>query len=551
MSTENEWAASMIGRTLDGQYRLDGILGEGAMGVVFRATNLAVDKAVAIKMMRRETFAEPDAVERFKREAKLWSQLNHPSIAQVFDFGLQDDMPYLVMELIEGDQLSDVLDREGPLPPLRAVSVMRQLAAALEEAHRLGVVHRDIKPQNLMLLRYKPGGRLVLKVLDFGMAKQVGNKAMSLTAPGILVGTPKYVAPEQVTEKPKIDGRTDLYAAGVLFYEILTGQPPFVGTPHDVLFAHLGRQPEPLPDSIPQCVTEVVMKLLRKKPEERFQSAVELEQALESCEDTLRGPSISSASNPVLTESTVRRAIETRRGHRSGKRKLSESGPRYGLWGILGALALAAGGMLALSSSLSLQRKLSSVMSFYKVPQDESVANELLRLQAEAQIRAWSVVLQGTEELQRTYTGTMLPSQASQVQALRQKALLEQPQQPIYERFQAAVERKDAEEAIRLYGQLTQDSVYRSVAEPTFNQISEVFVSMHLQRAISLRNEHRCPEFQSEVQKILDAMPGHPLARAEQRKECVPQAVEQPPSPPTGTAPVQTPAPVQPAASKS
>ena len=314
-----------------------------------------------------------------------------------------------------------------------------------------------------------------------------------------------------------------------------------MGTPHDVLFAHLGRQPEPLPDSIPQCVTEVVMKLLRKKPEERFQSAVELEQALESCEDTLRGPSISSASNPVLTESTVRRAIETRRGHRSGKRKLSESGPRYGLWGILGALAVAAGGMLALSSSLSLQRKLSSVMSFYKVPQDESVANELLRLQAEAQIRAWSVVLQGTEELQRTYTGTMLPSQASQVQALRQKALLEQPQQPIYERFQAAVERKDAEEAIRLYGQLTQDSVYRSVAEPTFNQISEVFVSMHLQRAISLRNEHRCPEFQSEVQKILDAMPGHPLARAEQRKECVPQAVEQPALPPTGTAPVQPP----------
>jgi serine/threonine protein kinase len=149
MSTENEWAASMIGRTLDGQYRLDGILGEGAMGVVFRGTNLAVDKAVAIKMMRKETFAEPDAVERFKREAKVWSQLNHPSIAQVFDFGLQGDMPYLVMELVDGDDLSDVLDREGPLAPLRAITVMRQLAAALEEAHRLGVVHRDIKPQNI------------------------------------------------------------------------------------------------------------------------------------------------------------------------------------------------------------------------------------------------------------------------------------------------------------------------------------------------------------------------------------------------------------------
>ncbi len=547
MSTENEWAASMIGRTLDGQYRLDGILGEGAMGVVFRGTNLAVDKAVAIKMMRKETFAEPDAVERFKREAKVWSQLNHPSIAQVFDFGLQDDMPYLVMELVDGDDLSDVLDREGPLAPLRAIAVMRQLASALEEAHRLGVVHRDIKPQNMMLLRYKPGGRLVLKVLDFGMAKQVGNKSMSLTAPGILVGTPKYVAPEQVTEKPKIDGRTDLYASGVLFYELLTGQPPFVGTPHDVLFAHLGRQPEPLPESIPACVQEVVMKLLRKKPDERYQSAVDLEHALEACEDTMRGPSISSASNPVLTTSTIAKAIETRRGNRSGRRKMKDgAGPRYGLWGLLGVLALSVAGLLALSTSLSLQRKVSTILPFYKVPQDETVAKELIRLQAEAQIRAWSTVLQGSEELTRSYGNSLLPAQASQVQTLRQKALLEQPLQPLYERFQAAVERKDAEEAIRLYGQLANDSIYRSIAEPTFNQLSETFVSMHLQRAMSLRADHRCPEFLAEVQKILDSMPGHPLARAEQRKECLPPTAEPPPLPPTGTAPVQT--PVQPSA---
>ncbi len=394
----------------------------------------------------------------------------------------------------------------------------------------------------MMLLRYKPGGRLVLKVLDFGMAKQVGNKSMSLTAPGILVGTPKYVAPEQVTEKPKIDGRTDLYASGVLFYELLTGQPPFVGTPHDVLFAHLGRQPEPLPESIPACVQEVVMKLLRKKPDERYQSAVDLEHALEACEDTMRGPSISSASNPVLTTSTIAKAIETRRGNRSGRRKLKDgTAPRYGLWGLLGVLALSVAGLLALSTSLSLQRKVSTILPFYKVPQDETVAKELIRLQAEAQIRAWATVLQGSEELSRSYGNSLLPAQASQVQTLRQKALLEQPLQPLYERFQAAVERKDAEEAIKLYGQLANDSIYRSIAEPTFNQLSETFVSMHLQRAMSLRADHRCPEFLAEVQKILDSMPGHPLARAEQRKECLPPSAEPPPLPPTGTAPVQTP----------
>ena len=143
------WASSMVGRTLEGQYRIDGILGEGAMGVVFRGVNLSMDKAVAIKMMRKETFDTPDAVERFKREARVWSQLNHPAITQVFDFGIQDGMLFLVMELVDGLDLSDVLKQEGALKPLRAITLMRQLAAALEEAHRLGVVHRDIKPHRV------------------------------------------------------------------------------------------------------------------------------------------------------------------------------------------------------------------------------------------------------------------------------------------------------------------------------------------------------------------------------------------------------------------
>ena len=286
------WAQSILGHTLKGQYRLDGILGEGAMGVVFRGVNLAMDKAVAIKMMRKETFDTPDAVERFNREARVWSKLNHPAITQVFDFGVQEGQPFLVMELVEGADLSDVLKREGQLEPLRAVKLIRQLAAGLEEAHRLGVVHRDIKPQNIKLLRYQPGGKILLKVLDFGMAKQVGKADQRLTAPGILVGTPKYVAPEQITENPLIDGRTDLYAAGVLFYELLTGQAPFLGPPHEVLFAHLGAEPKPLPESIPEMVRVVVMRLLRKRPDERFQNAAALEQALEECEMALRTPAL-------------------------------------------------------------------------------------------------------------------------------------------------------------------------------------------------------------------------------------------------------------------
>ena len=131
MSSRMGWAASMVGRTLDAQYRVDGILGEGAMGVVFRGVNLAMDKPVAIKMMRKDTFDTPDAVERFKREARVWSQLNHPAITQVFDFGIQDGMPFLVMELVEGADLSEVLKQETRIKPMRAVALMRQLAAAL------------------------------------------------------------------------------------------------------------------------------------------------------------------------------------------------------------------------------------------------------------------------------------------------------------------------------------------------------------------------------------------------------------------------------------
>ncbi len=559
----------MVGRTLDAQYRVDGILGEGAMGVVFRGVNLSMDKAVAIKMMRKDTFDTPDAVERFKREARVWSQLNHPAITQVFDFGIQDGMPFLVMELIEGVDLSDVLKQETRLKPLRAVTLMRQLASALEEAHRLGVVHRDIKPQNIKLLRYQAGGRIVLKVLDFGMAKQVGNKAQSLTAPGILVGTPKYIAPEQVTENPKIDGRTDLYAAGILFYELLTGQAPFLGTPHEVLFAHLGNEPAPLPDTVPQVVQEIVMRLLRKKPEERYANAAQLDQALEAAEEVMRAGAssglYSSTSFPSVSSGSSLGGVVQGGGPRnessggirvpppssvSGPSRTqppsSVSGPsrtpaplpsasssavvpqqrssagRF-LWPGLFVLVMcgSAGMFYGLRHSLTLQRTLASSLSFYKVPQDEDVQRTLASLQTALQNKTWGSVLVGAEDLQRRYSGTLLPEQQTELAALRQKAQSEQPMQELHQRLEAAAQKRDHEEVMRLYGQLTADSVYRTMAQQAYDTASEAFVSTHLVQAETLREQHRCPEFTTEVQKLLDTVPGHPLVRAEQRKSCI------------------------------
>ncbi|MFO0576537.1 MAG: protein kinase [Polyangia bacterium] len=549
----------MIGRTLDGQYRVDGILGEGAMGVVFRGVNLAMDKSVAIKMMRKETFDTPDALERFRREARVWSKLNHPAITQVFDYGVQDGMPFLVMEHVEGVDLSDVIKNEGPLKPHRAVSLMRQLAAALEEAHRNGIIHRDIKPQNLKLLRYQPGGRITLKVLDFGMAKQVGNKdrAMSLTAPGMLVGTPKYVAPEQVTENPKIDGRTDLYAAGVLFYEVLTGNAPFIGTPHEVLFAHLGSQPKPLPEHVPQIVSDVVMKLLRKKPEERYQNAQELDSALEDCEEAMRAPYGGGLSGAVFAPvganggapsgssgSQPRTPPSGRSSPPSGRssppvdqapsRPSVPSSPAAGSnpttspvkrrrwpWLLFGLVVVAAGGSYAaLSTSLPVQRYVAGALPAYKVPQDEAVQRALATLRDAAQNKSWAAMLSGTTDLQSRYGATLLPAQKQELEALRQQATLEQSMQQIYEHLVAAAAKQEHVEVIKLVGQLAADSTYRSMAQPFFDASSEAFVTAQLSRAEALRQDHRCSEFTATVQAVLELLPGQPQATAELRKEC-------------------------------
>jgi len=519
------------------------------MGVVFRGVNLSMDKAVAIKMMRKETFDTPDAVERFKREARVWSQLNHPAITQVFDFGIQDGMLFLVMELVDGLDLSDVLKQEGALKPLRAITLMRQLAAALEEAHRLGVVHRDIKPQNMKLLRYQPGGRIVLKVLDFGMAKQFGSKAQSLTAPGILVGTPKYVAPEQVTENPKIDGRTDLYAAGVLFYELLTGAAPFLGTPHEVLMAHISSEPKQLPESIAPCVQEVVMRLLRKRPEDRYENAAALDRALEECEEQLRAGGMMSGVGFAPVGSTVSGGqamsavsggmVPMRPEISGGLRMPAPSGtslPRTDgsgqslgappprskfLLGVLLFTALITGGALVvLRQSLPLQRSLAKIVPIYKVTQDEEAARTLAMLQRAVQEKNWAMLLLGAEQLSQSYGNTLLPEQQAELQLLRHKALLEQPMQSVFERLVLAAQKQEHEDVVRLFGQLSPESVYRSLAQPFQDRSAEAYVTARVSQLEQLREQHKCTEFASEAQKLVATLPGHPQAQTEQRKPC-------------------------------
>ncbi len=321
-------AASLVGRTLKGQYRIDKELGQGAHGVVFKGIQLALEKPVAIKMLRPDGFHGNDALDRFSREATVVSKLVHPSIAQVLDFGIEDDMPFLVMEFVDGKELTEVTESEGPLAPARAVAIIRQLVSALGEAHGRGIVHRDIKPHNIRLMRYTPGGQIFVKVLDFGIAKQISDEGQGhkLTATGAVMGTPAYMAPEQAGGQP-LTARADQYATGIVLYELLTGTVPFNSkTISGVIMAHLTQPPPELPRQIPESLRKIVMRLLAKDPAERFESCAQLDQALAECESACRdvpalprsGASATEAATATVPATTAASASPTKTGPSRG-----------------------------------------------------------------------------------------------------------------------------------------------------------------------------------------------------------------------------------------
>ena len=217
----------LIGRLLGGRYRLAERLGQGGMGTVYRALHTLMDKPVAVKILRAELSSDAEAVARFHREARSASRLDHDHCIRVTDFGQADDgQLYLVMELLDGESLG-VVTRRGAVPPSRAAAIGVAIAEALGHAHEQGIIHRDLKPDNVFLAR-RARGRELVKVLDFGLAKLASDSALgpSITRDGTVFGTPEYMAPEQA-EGEKLDGRTDVYALGVILYQLLCGAVPF------------------------------------------------------------------------------------------------------------------------------------------------------------------------------------------------------------------------------------------------------------------------------------------------------------------------------------
>jgi serine/threonine-protein kinase len=283
---------SLIGATLAGRYRVEARVGSGAMGAVYRAEHAVLGRRVALKILNRDRLVGGDTVQRFRREAQALSALHHPNTVRVFDFGASDEgMLYLAMELLEGEALTDRIVREGPLPVQEAIDIIQQVLRSIGEAHAQGLVHRDLKPDNVFLARVQHAPTPIVKVLDFGIAKAIeGERAIDQfeTLDGTVFGTPRYMSPEQAAGKP-LDLRSDLYSVGIMLYELLSGHPPFVDNDAVVVMArHIREEPAPVCRAaptrpIPPCLEVCLSQALAKRPAARFQTAEAFESALQGC----------------------------------------------------------------------------------------------------------------------------------------------------------------------------------------------------------------------------------------------------------------------------
>lgn len=338
----------LVGRMLDGRYLIRKLIGKGGMGAVYEADHVGLDKQVAIKVILDRYTEDGEAVSRFHREARTASRIGHENIVDVTDIAEVDGRHFIVMEYLRGRDLAAELRESGPMSPRRAVEIVSQVLAGLAAAHDAGVLHRDMKPENVFLCdnRSRPD---FVKIMDFGISKFISahDSNVRLTGTGKVVGTPLYMAPEQARGDDDIDHRVDIYAVGVMLFELLAGRPPFQASSYlGVLTQHLHERPPSLTSmraGIPERLTAAVERALEKEPERRFTSARELAAAIGDSHQMpaapapVSGPMAAAPSTdaryaPTISASQARRAA---------------GGSRLMIWllcaAVLGAGALVAG----------------------------------------------------------------------------------------------------------------------------------------------------------------------------------------------------------------
>ncbi len=311
----------LIGQTLRGTYRVLSVLDQGGMGLVFEAEHVRLHRRLAVKVLARHLIKDEQALARFNREAEIISQLEHPNIVQILDFDTTEQgEPYIVMELLKGESLSDRLERDGCLPIWDAARIAHQVASALFAAHQAEIVHRDLKPANIFLTETVGEGTRV-KLLDFGISKRMG-VGRSLTGEFDVLGTPDYMAPEQALGKAaSVDHRGDQYALAVIAFEMLSGQTPFSGNDLMEVLQKVVTVEAPPVDRfaphVPQAVSAVLQRGLAKSPEARFSSVLDFAAAFSSaCETSLPPQTMVPPTSVVLG---VARTLPRRRRHERGE----------------------------------------------------------------------------------------------------------------------------------------------------------------------------------------------------------------------------------------
>ena len=340
----------LIGQTVAGRFRVEELIGQGGMGKVYRARHLALDRLVCLKMLKPALLRDPTVVGRVEREAMAASRLNHPNSIQVLDFGRNesDGALYLVMEHVQGKDLRAVLRDEWPVPEERLCQIMAQVLAALGEAHAHNVIHRDLKPENVMLEQRRDQADFV-KVLDFGIAKILDSDLPPLTRSDVVCGTPQYMAPEQATGA-RLDGRADLYAVGVMLYQLATGQLPFDGpAAMDVLTRQVNEPPVPPRKKQPNApisaaMEALILRVLSKDPALRPQTAEEFRQLLLAIPARHDAARRHGSSTATPARGTLPRAAP----EALAPRRPAASGPGWLWWSIAGAAAAAVAAVLLL-----------------------------------------------------------------------------------------------------------------------------------------------------------------------------------------------------------
>lgn len=360
-------ARAIIGTVISGRYRIVDLIATGGMGAVYLGEHVHMHKRIAVKILHPEVDEQPEIVARFEREAVVGAHVRHPNIANATDFGKLDDGAYfLVLDYIEGRNLGDLIC-DGPMPADRVVRIAKQLAGALAAAHALGIVHRDMKPRNIMLDK-----NMVPHLIDFGFAKMSADKlpltatretrpASRLTGVGVIFGTIRYLAPESAHGMDAVDERADLYALGVIMYEMLAGKHPFDSTdPVEMFNHHRVTLPPPFSErapgvNVPSELDGIIRKLLEKDPYERYQTAKELVDALEvlpfghepeekrksAPPPTPPAPAVEGDSEKLVAPSKPASTTTKKKKKKSAKAKPAANGLTYAL-AVIAVLAVAA-----------------------------------------------------------------------------------------------------------------------------------------------------------------------------------------------------------------